>query len=363
LEPSARNNAPSARIAKNIGAKRAFPPLLVFSGGLQYPICGKMITEEKGALLEIKNLCCSFPASGGSVFAVNGLGLRIQAGEVHALIGESGCGKSVTARSILGLEAADGGARTSGEIWFRGRDLLKLGEREMRQIRGKDIAMIFQDPGSALSPLMKAGKQVAEAVTNHFADSGDALNEKVAGLLAQVGLNPSDAALYPFEMSGGMQQRLMIAEAIACSPALLIADEATTALDVTIQKQILDLLRSLRRQLSLSALFITHNFAVVHEIADRVSVMYAGQIVESAPTAELLANPLHPYTKGLIACIPRNGVKPLPVIPGFPPHLKQPPYLCPFAPRCPSAAAKCRTMPPEFKPVSNAHAVRCLCAE
>jgi oligopeptide/dipeptide ABC transporter ATP-binding protein len=315
----------------------------------------------KGALLEIKNLCCSFPVSGGSVFAVNGLDLRILAGEVHALIGESGCGKSVTARSILGLET-ENGAQTSGEIWFRGRDLLQLDEWEMRQIRGKDIAMIFQDPGSALSPLMKAGKQVAEAITNHFDDSGNALNEKVAGLLAQVGLDPGVATLYPFEMSGGMQQRLMIAEAIACSPALLIADEATTALDVTIQKQILDLLRSLRRQLALSALFITHNFAVVHEIADRVSVMYAGQIVESAPPAELLSNPLHPYTKGLIACIPRNGTKPLPVIPGFPPRLKQPPRLCPFAPRCPSVADKCRTMPPEPQSASNGHEVRCLCA-
>jgi oligopeptide/dipeptide ABC transporter ATP-binding protein len=314
---------------------------------------------EERALLEIKNLCCSFPVSGGSVFAVNGLNLRIREGEVHALIGESGCGKSVTARAILGLES---GAYTSGEMWFRGRDLLQLDEREMRQIRGKEIAMIFQDPGNALSPLMKAGKQVAEAVTNHFGDSGDALHAKVAGLLAQVGLDPGVASLYPFELSGGMQQRVMIAEAIACSPALIIADEATTALDVTIQKQILDLLRSLQRQLSLSALFITHNFAVVHEIADRVSVMYAGQIVESAPPAELLANPLHPYTKGLIACIPRNGTKPLPVIPGFPPRLRQPPRLCPFAPRCPSTADKCRTMPPEPNLTSSGHEVRCLYA-
>jgi oligopeptide/dipeptide ABC transporter ATP-binding protein len=316
---------------------------------------------QTGALLEIKNLCCSFPASGGSVFAVNGLNLRIQPGEAHALIGESGCGKSVTARAILGLET-ERNARISGEIWFRGRDLLRLGERELRKIRGKDIAMIFQDPGSSLSPLMKAGKQIAEAVTNHFDDSGDALKAKVAGLLAQVGLDPGIAALYPCELSGGMQQRLMIAEAIACSPALLIADEATTALDVTIQKQILDLFRSLQRRLSLSALFITHNFAVVHEIADRVSVMYAGQIVESAPSAELLSNPLHPYTKGLIACIPRGGTKPLPVIPGFPPRLRQPPHLCPFAPRCPSATGKCRTTPPEPASVTNNHEVRCLCA-
>ncbi|MDR1231908.1 MAG: ABC transporter ATP-binding protein [Spirochaetaceae bacterium] len=316
---------------------------------------------QTGALLEIKNLCCSFPVSGGSVFAVNGLDLRIRPGETHALIGESGCGKSVTARAILGLET-ERNAQISGEIWFRGRDLLGLGERELRKIRGKDIAMIFQDPGSSLSPLMKAGKQIAEAVTNHFDESGDALQAKVAGLLAQVGLEPGVADLYPFEMSGGMQQRLMIAEAIACSPALLIADEATTALDVTIQKQILDLFRSLQHRLSLSALFITHNFAVVHEIADRVSVMYAGQIVESASPAELLSNPLHPYTKGLIACIPRGGTKPLPVIPGFPPRLSQPPHLCPFAPRCPSAADQCHTTPPEPTSVTNDHEVRCLCA-
>jgi oligopeptide/dipeptide ABC transporter ATP-binding protein len=313
---------------------------------------------QQDALLEIKNLCCSFPASGGSVFAVNGLNLQIQPGEVHALIGESGCGKSVTARTILGLET-EHNARISGEIWFRGRDLLKLDERELRKIRGKDIAMIFQDPGSSLSPLMKAGKQIAEAVTNHFDDSGAALQSKVAALLAQTGLDPGVAALYPFELSGGMRQRLMIAEAIACSPSLLVADEATTALDVTIQKQILDLLRSLQRRLSLSTLFITHNFAVVHEIADRVSVMYAGQIVESAPVAALLANPLHPYTKGLIACIPRSGTKPLPVIPGFPPRLKQPPHLCPFAPRCPSAIDQCRTTPPTPMFATHNHEVRC----
>ncbi|MDR1095936.1 MAG: ABC transporter ATP-binding protein [Spirochaetaceae bacterium] len=313
---------------------------------------------QQDALLEIKNLCCSFPASSGSVFAVNGLNLQIQPGEVHALIGESGCGKSVTARTILGLET-EHNARVSGEIWFRGQDLLKLSERELRKIRGKDIAMIFQDPGSSLSPLMKAGKQIAEAVTNHFDDSGDTLQSKVAGLLSQTGLDPGVAALYPFELSGGMQQRLMIAQAIACSPSLLVADEATTALDVTIQKQILDLLRSLQRRLSLSTLFITHNFAVVHEIADRVSVMYAGQIVESAPVAELLANPLHPYTKGLIACIPRSGTKPLPVIPGFPPRLKQPPHLCPFAPRCPSAIDQCRATPPTPMFTTHNHEVRC----
>jgi oligopeptide/dipeptide ABC transporter ATP-binding protein len=327
----------------------------------------KKMAQDNGALLEIKNHRCSFPASGGSVFAVNGLDLRIRVGEVHALIGESGCGKSVTARTILGL-GKERNARISGEIWFRGRnllkrDLLKLDERELREIRGKDIAMIFQDPSNSLSPLMKAGKQVAEAITNHFDVSGDALRVKVAALLTQAGLDPDVAELYPFEMSGGMQQRLMIAEAIACSPSLLIADEATTALDVTIQKQILDLLRSLRRQLSLSALFITHNFAIAHEIADRISVMYAGQIVESAPPAELLANPQHPYTKGLIACIPRNGTKPLPVIPGFQPRLKQAPHLCPFAPRCPSVADKCRTTPPQPQRAANGHEVRCLYAE
>jgi oligopeptide/dipeptide ABC transporter ATP-binding protein len=326
--------------------------------------------EEMDVTLEIKNLCCTFPARGinaalmsgadDPVFAVNNLNLRIQSGEIHALVGESGCGKSVTARAILGLRA-ERGARLNGEIWYKGRDLMELSERELRNIRGKDISMIFQDPGVSLSPLMKAGKQVAEAITNHFDVSGSALDKKVAELLERVGLPPHVAGLYPFELSGGMQQRLMIAQAIAAPPSLLIADEATTALDVTIQKQILGLLRSLQKQLTLSVLFITHNFAVAREIADRISVLYSGQIVESASAAELLSNPLHPYTKGLIACIPRSGVKPLPVIPGFPPRLREPPTLCPFMPRCPAAADICRAVPPEPQNAGNGHEVRCLC--
>jgi peptide/nickel transport system ATP-binding protein len=327
--------------------------------------------EETHITLEIKNLRCIFSAfsnmpgtergADGPVFALNDLNLRIRSGEIHALLGESGCGKSVTARTILGLQT-EREARISGEIWYKGRDLLKLGERELRTIRGKEISMIFQDPGSSLSPLITVGKQVAEAVTNHFDVTGGALDKKVAELLEQAGLPPHTASLYPFELSGGMQQRLMIAQAIAAPPSLLIADEATTALDVTIQKQILGLLRSLQSRLSLSVLFISHNFAVAREIADRVSVMYSGQIVESAPAAELLSNSLHPYTKGLIACIPRSGVKPLPVIPGFPPRLREAPRLCPFLPRCPTAADICRAVPPEPQNAGNGHEVRCLCA-
>ncbi|MDR2630300.1 MAG: ABC transporter ATP-binding protein [Spirochaetaceae bacterium] len=303
-------------------------------------------------VLAVKNLSCDFLTLEGILYAVGGVNLSVRRGEIHGLVGESGCGKSVSARAILGLLDKKH-SRVRGQVWFDGKDLLTLDEKEMRTIRGRRISMIFQDPQNSLSPLERAGKQIEEAMANHFALSREELRHRTATLLERVGLHREAARQYPFELSGGMQQRVMIAQAISCAPELLIADEPTTALDVTIQAQVLNLLKTLRRELSLSVLLITHNFAVVAETCDWVSVMYAGHIVETAPARDLIQNAAHPYSKALIDCFPqarsgprRSGTEALPVIPGFPPRLYDPPSGCPFVPRCGRAGPACSTMPP-----------------
>ncbi|MFP3090409.1 ABC transporter ATP-binding protein [Treponema sp. TIM-1] len=314
-----------------------------------------------GEVLAIKDLSCDFLTVEGIVYAVGGVNLSIRRGEIHGLVGESGCGKSVSSRAIMGLLDKKH-SRVRGQAWFDGKDLLALDEKELRAIRGRRISMIFQDPQNSLSPLERAGKQIEEAMANHFALPRKELRRRTAILLERVGLHRDTARQYPFELSGGMQQRVMIAQAISCDPELLIADEPTTAIDVTIQAQVLNLLKTLRQELSLSVLLITHNFAVVAETCDRVSVMYAGHIVETASARDLIKNAVHPYSKALIDCIPRGrsgaGMEPLPVIPGFPPRLYDPPPGCPFAPRCNRAGPACHTLPAGVDR-GNGHWVAC----
>jgi oligopeptide/dipeptide ABC transporter ATP-binding protein len=304
--------------------------------------------------LSIENLSCDFLTIEGIVYALSGVNLQLQKGEIHGLVGESGCGKSVTSRAILGL-VDRGHTRMGGRIQFDGKNLLALPEKEMRSIRGKRISMIFQDPLNSLSPLETVGSQIAEAMENHFNLSPRELRDKTALLLEKVGLHPDTAKQYPFELSGGMQQRVMIAQAVSCNPQLLIADEPTTALDLTIQAQVLNLLKSLQKELSLTILLITHNFALVTENCDKASVMYAGRIVETAPARNIIESAAHPYTRALINCIPRNASADrgghsrrakLPVISGSPPRLYAPLKGCAFAPRCPQSDTACAQMPP-----------------
>jgi len=294
-------------------------------------------------ILSVENLSCDFMTTGGIVYALSGVNMRLERGEIHGLVGESGCGKSVTSRAILGLIDRKH-TRLRGVVRFDGKNLLALPEKEMRSIRGKRISMIFQDPLNSLSPLETVGSQIEEAMANHLDFPRQKLRRRTAWLLEKVGLHPDTARQYPFELSGGMQQRVMIAQAISCSPELLIADEPTTALDLTIQAQVLSLLKSLQKELSLTILLITHNFSLIAENCDRVGVMYAGRIVETAPARDIIESPAHPYTRALINCIPRPGAR-LSVIPGSPPRLYAPLGGCPFAPRCTRAGKACAVMP------------------
>ncbi|MDR0474892.1 MAG: ABC transporter ATP-binding protein [Treponema sp.] len=297
--------------------------------------------------LSIENLSCDFLTIEGIVYALSGVNLQLKKGEIHGLVGESGCGKSVTSRAILGLLDRKR-SRLKGSIHYDRNDLLALSEKEMRQIRGKRISMIFQDPLNSLSPLETVGSQIEEAMSNHFDLTKEERRKRAGLLLEGAGLYPETARRYPFELSGGMQQRVMIAQAISCNPELLIADEPTTALDPTIQAQVLSLLKSLQKEMALTVLFITHNFAVVAENCDRVSVMYAGRIVETSPARALIESPAHPYTAALIKCIPGSHDKgqELPVIAGFPPRLYEPPSGCPFVSRCPIGDSVCAAAPP-----------------
>jgi oligopeptide/dipeptide ABC transporter ATP-binding protein len=299
-------------------------------------------------ILSIENLSCDFLTVEGIVYALSGVNLQLRRGEIHGLVGESGCGKSVTSRAVLGLVDRKH-TRLRGLIRFDGKNLLAMPEKEMRSIRGKRISMIFQDPLNSLSPLETVGSQIEEAMANHLDFNRQKLRRRTAWLLEKVGLHPDTARQYPFELSGGMQQRVMIAQAISCNPQLLIADEPTTALDLTIQAQVLGLLKSLQKEFSLTILLITHNFSLITENCDRVSVMYAGRIVETAPARDIIESPAHLYTRALINCIPHideeNRRAKLPVIPGAPPRLYAPLGGCPFAPRCPRSCVTCTAMP------------------
>jgi peptide/nickel transport system ATP-binding protein len=323
-------------------------------------------TRAAGHLLEVRGLRTSFHTRDGVVRAVDGIDFHVDRGEVMGLVGESGCGKSVTSLSILRLIAPPGRIE-AGEVLFGGRDLLKLREREIRELRGDDIAMIFQQPTSSLNPVFDIGLQIGETLEIHRNMKRRAARERALELLRMVGIPDPRRRLsaFPHEMSGGMAQRVMIAMALACEPELLIADEPTTALDVTIQAQILDLMRTLQRETGTAIVLITHDLGVVAEMCDRVAVMYAGEIVEQTDVTTLFREPKHPYTQGLVASIPVLGEArdELAVIPGNVPNLIDLPPACRFAPRCRVRIEKNVTQAterhPELLPVAPGHDVRC----
>ncbi len=316
-------------------------------------------------LLEVKNLKTYFATARGEVRSVDDVSFTLESGETLCVVGESGCGKSVTALSIMRLVAAPGYI-AGGEILFEGRDLLKLSENEMRGLRGDDIAMIFQDPMTSLNPVYTVGEQIAEAIRLHRGVSQkEAWKQAIEGMRDVAIPSPeSRAKTYPHEMSGGMRQRVMIAMALACDPKLLIADEPTTALDVTIQAQILQELSDLQTKRQLGLLLITHDLGVVAETADRVAVMYAGKIVEEALVRELFARPRHPYTEGLLRAVPQLGAKGhqtrLRTIEGVVPNPLELPPGCRFAPRCPHAQEKCRAGEIPLLDAGPAHLSRCV---
>jgi oligopeptide/dipeptide ABC transporter ATP-binding protein len=316
--------------------------------------------------LEIQNLKVSFPTPKGKRVAVNGISFHINSGETLALVGESGCGKTVSALSILRLLQEPPAELLSGKIIFNGQDLLSLNAKALQNLRGRSISMIFQDPMTSLNPVLTVGEQIAETLLRHTTMNRQEALKKSTDLLGRVELLSPEEKLgfYPHQLSGGMRQRVMIAMALACSPRILIADEPTTALDVLIQAQILDLLESLKKETSMSILIITHDLGVVAEIAQRVLVMYAGEIVESGPAQDLLNNPFHPYTKGLIASVPKLGAKNehgarLEEIPGNVPSLDQRPSGCPFHPRCAWAMEACKTQNPQLRQVEAQRQVSC----
>ena len=319
-------------------------------------------------LLDIRDLVTAFHTPAGRVPAVDGVSLSIERGGAVGLVGESGCGKSVTAMSVLGLVAAPGRIERGKillEVDGRPLDLVGLPEGRLRQVRGGRVGMIFQEPMTSLNPVFTIGAQVAEAVRLHRPVTRAAARARALELFRLVRIADPERRLddYPHQLSGGMRQRVMIAMALACEPDLLIADEPTTALDVTIQAQILELLADLRRRLGMALLLITHDLGVVAETCDHVAVMYAGRIVEQAPAAELFARPLHPYTIGLLAARPehRTGTgEPLAAIPGMVPQPRDFPAGCRFHPRCPFAREpRCTAEPPELRPLSPGHLVRC----
>jgi len=321
---------------------------------------------QDDVLLDIRDLRTYFHTQDGVVRAVDGVNFSVQRGEIVGLVGESGCGKSVTSYSVLRLIAPPGRIE-SGQIWFDGMNLLELPMREMTAIRGSRIAMIFQQPTSCLNPVFDAGYQLAEVLAIHQSMRRSAGREQAIELLSRVGIPDPERRIdsYPHELSGGMAQRVMIAMALACDPQLLIADEPTTALDVTVQAQILDLMRNLQATTGAAIVLITHDLGVVAEMASRIAVMYAGRIVEMASVRDLFRDPKHPYTQGLLACIPVLGVvtEELEVIPGNVPSLIDLPPGCRFAPRCQIRQEKgleiCTREEPELLPVGLRHQVRC----
>lgn len=319
-------------------------------------------------LLDVRDLETHFYGENSVTRALSGITFQVKSGETLGVVGESGCGKSITALSILRLLPKGIAKTVAGEIRFQGRDLLKLSEREMRKIRGDRVAMIFQEPMTSLNPVHTVGRQIAEAVQIHTnASRSDAMTKSLE-LLRLVRIADPERRLnnYPYEMSGGMRQRAMIAMALACSPQLLIADEPTTALDVTIQAQILRLIVDLKERMGTAVMFITHDLGVVAETCQRVIVMYAGRIVEQATVAHLFARPMHPYTQALMRAVPdrRHGRRQrLPEIPGIVPSLREPMVGCSFVPRCPFAVDICRMKTPTLRDVEPNHAAACWRSE
>ncbi|MCL2408196.1 MAG: ABC transporter ATP-binding protein [Oscillospiraceae bacterium] len=314
-------------------------------------------------LLTVKGLTTEFRTERGIVKAVNNVSYHIDGGEILGIVGESGCGKSVSQLSLMQLVQSPPGRIVAGSAEFNGVDLLKYGRKskEMSSIRGKDMSMIFQEPMTSLNPAMNIGKQMSEVLITHLGTTVAEAMERSADMLSQVGIPDATKRLkdYPHQFSGGMRQRVMIAMAMLCTPKLLIADEATTALDATIQAQLLELLYEIVNKYNLALTMVTHNLGVVARYADRVNVMYAGRIIETGTTKEIWANPLHPYTEGLISCVPKLGQK-LEAIQGMPPALIDRPPTCPFLARCKYRQSECHKEPvAELTPVDGQHATAC----
>ena len=318
-------------------------------------------------ILEVKDLCVEFRTAEGTVQAVDHLSYVLHKGEKLGIVGESGSGKSVSSLGMMQLIPNPPGQITGGEILYLGRDLVKTSERDMQKIRGNEISMIFQEPMTSLNPIIKCGKQIAESLRLHRGMKKKEAMEEAIRMMKAVGIaNPEVRAHeYPHQMSGGMRQRVMIAMALACQPQILIADEPTTALDVTIQAQILDLMENLKQKTGTSILFITHDLGVVAEVCDDVVVMYSGRVVEKGDVRSIFASPSHPYTKGLLASIPKLGecAEELESIPGNVPNPKYMPQGCKFAPRCSCAFDKCREEEPGFYDVGEGHMSRCWLCE
>jgi peptide/nickel transport system ATP-binding protein len=319
-------------------------------------------------LLEVADLKTWFFTRDGIVRAVDGVSFHVLPGETLAIVGESGCGKSVTALSVLRLIPSPPGRIVSGNIRFAGRDLLDLSEAQMRQVRGNEISMIFQEPMTSLNPVLTIGRQISETLTLHQGLGRAAALARAVDMLRLVHIPEAERRIaeYPHQLSGGMRQRVMIAMALACNPKLLIADEPTTALDVTIQAQILDLMRELKQKIDAAIVLITHDLGVVAEMAQRVVVMYAGKKAEEAPVGPLFRRPLHPYTKGLLNSVPRLGATlageraPLAEIPGTVPSLKETITGCPFEARCTFATELCRREMPQFEEKEPGHFAACF---
>ncbi len=318
-----------------------------------------------GALLDVRGLTVELPTAGGWLRPVNDVSFRLDSGESLGLVGESGCGKTMLSLALLGLLPP--GARRTGEVWLAAngqrRNLLALAGRELAAVRGREIAMVFQELMTALNPVLRIGAQVGEAIRAHDASLGASEVERRTQEALERAHVPDPglrSRQYPHQLSGGLRQRAMIAMALAAGPRLLIADEPTTALDVTVQKQILELLGRLRRELGLGLLFITHDLGVVAQIADRVAVMYAGRIVEEGPAGTVLRQPRHPYTEGLLRASPQLHRKKLEPIPGGVPRLDALPPGCAFTPRCPYRRAECSAAMPELRPATPQHRARCI---
>ena len=326
-------------------------------------------SRAMSTLLDVRSLSTQFATSGGIVRAVDDVSWDVREGETVALVGESGCGKSVSALSIMRLVAAPAGRIVAGEIFFKDRNLLGLSEEEMRRVRGREIAMIFQEPMTSLNPVLSIGRQLTEGLEIHLGLDPAAARARAAELLAMVGIPDAGRRLrqYPHQFSGGMRQRMMIAMALACNPSLILADEPTTALDVTIQAQILELMKDLSRRLGVALLIITHNLGVVARYADRVNVMYAGRIIERGTARELYANPRHPYTLGLLRSVPRLDEprrSRLDPIDGQPPDLTRLPAGCAFLPRCAFRVERCREERPPLRAIGDGgHVSACWEAE
>ena len=324
--------------------------------------------NETKYVLEVKNLHTYFFTDGGVVKSVDGVDFGLRQGSTLGIVGESGSGKSVTSLSIMGLFQGTTGKIVEGEILLEGKDIAHLPEEERRKMRGREISMIFQEPMTSLNPVMRIGKQLTECILMHEKISKQEAWKKARDMLEMTGVPRVERMMYefPFQLSGGQRQRVMIAMALVCQPKILIADEPTTALDVTIQAQILDLMNNLKKETGTSILFITHDLGVVAEVCDEVVVMYCGRVVEKADVRTLFANPAHPYTRGLLGSIPKLGedAEELEVIPGNVPNPKYMPKGCKFAPRCSKVFARCEEEEPGFYDLGDGHKCRCwLCEE